>query len=189
VKTRDDGLILGKPRVSLTKLHVKGYRACSAGITEINGRGQILPRARADVRWVLTGGLRGGRDADMRGPHTSNMPRARGALATGSQIDDSGSTNRYPRIRAFSQGNRSNPAPNFPWYALSLARLLARIFPGRPRTPSPLSGRLSPFLLSRSCHRIRRVLRTHEWRPGHDKDTCRRRRSCGGATTGQREDQ
>jgi hypothetical protein len=31
------------------------------------------------------------------------MPRARGALATGSQIDGSGSTNRtnsYPRIRA-----------------------------------------------------------------------------------------
>jgi hypothetical protein len=27
---KDDRLILGKPRVSLAKLHVKGYRACSA---------------------------------------------------------------------------------------------------------------------------------------------------------------
>jgi hypothetical protein len=43
---QDGRLIITKPRVSLTNLHVKGYRVCSTVRSKINGRDQIRRQAR-----------------------------------------------------------------------------------------------------------------------------------------------
>jgi hypothetical protein len=52
-------------------------------------------RARGHER--LTDGARVGRDTDVRGPRVSNVQGARGALATRSQINGPGPTNRANR--------------------------------------------------------------------------------------------
>jgi hypothetical protein len=68
----------------------------------LNQRSRLDPSTsvRVDARRALTGGLGGGGggcDQDTRGPQTSSMLRARGALASGSQINGSGSMNRANR--------------------------------------------------------------------------------------------
>jgi hypothetical protein len=64
---KDGGLILVKRRVSLIKLHVKGYRAISTAWSWTNGRDQIRRMsARADARRVHTGGP-GASATQMRG--------------------------------------------------------------------------------------------------------------------------
>jgi hypothetical protein len=86
VKTRDDRLILGKPRVSLTKRSCEGV-SDSLSRQILNQRSRLDPSAsaRVDPRRALTGGL-GGVETLTRG--ATSQQYAEGAGRAGHWIAD-----------------------------------------------------------------------------------------------------